>query len=112
MNKVATDMAPDHAALDRDLAALATGAAAWARTPTAERIAVLSEIKDRLLKVSEGRADTAARRKLIPAGSPHQPPPACGGQTPDPFPASPELVENAPQFRQCTAGMRPRTEPT
>ena len=70
MNQIATDITPDFSALDRDLEALRSGAEAWARTSNAERIAVLAEIKDRLLEVAEGWAETAARRKLIPAGSP------------------------------------------
>lgn len=70
MNKAATDITPDHSALDRDLGALAAAKDAWARTTNAERIAVLAEIKDRLLEVAEGWAETAARQKLIPPGSP------------------------------------------
>ncbi len=42
----------------------------WARTGNAERIAMLAEIKDRVLQVGEIWAETAAARKLIPAGSP------------------------------------------
>ncbi|MEC7259408.1 MAG: aldehyde dehydrogenase, partial [Pseudomonadota bacterium] len=70
MNQIATDITPDFLSLDRDLGALRSGAEIWARTSNAERIAVLAEIKDRLLEVAEGWAETAARRKLIPAGSP------------------------------------------
>ena len=70
MNKITADIAPDFSALDRDLATLTAGAVGWARTSNAERIAVLADIKDRLLEVSEGWAEMAARRKLIPAGSP------------------------------------------
>jgi len=42
----------------------------WAQTTNAERISMLADIKDRLLEVSEIWAETAARHKRIPAGSP------------------------------------------
>ncbi|MBV7407691.1 aldehyde dehydrogenase family protein [Maritimibacter sp. DP1N21-5] len=66
MNQIATDITPDMSRLDRDLAALSKGATDWARTSDAERIAVLAQIKDNLLQVAEGWAETAARRKLLP----------------------------------------------
>ncbi|MEM7439110.1 MAG: aldehyde dehydrogenase [Pseudomonadota bacterium] len=55
---------------DAALVALDAAKHTWARTPVAERIALLGEVKDALLAVSEGWAETAARKKLIPAGSP------------------------------------------
>ena len=70
MNQIAKDLTPDHSALDRDLSSLAAAKEAWARTSNEDRIAVLQEIKDQLLKVAEGWAETAARHKLIPSGSP------------------------------------------
>lgn len=70
MNQIANDITPDHSALDRDLAALVAAKDTWACTTNAERIAVLAEIKDRLLAVADGWAETAARHKLIPPGSP------------------------------------------
>ncbi|ASM73267.1 MULTISPECIES: aldehyde dehydrogenase family protein [Roseobacteraceae] len=70
MNQIAQEISPDFSGLDTALAALSKGKDAWARTGNAERIAILSEIKDRLLDVSEGWAETAARHKLIPSGSP------------------------------------------
>ncbi|MFT6605986.1 MAG: aldehyde dehydrogenase (NAD(P)+) [Halocynthiibacter sp.] len=56
-------------ALDVALEELSAAKQSWAQTSIAERIAVLMEIKDCLLAVSEGWAETAARKKLIPAGS-------------------------------------------
>ncbi|MDD9720640.1 aldehyde dehydrogenase family protein [Sulfitobacter sp. PR48] len=70
MNQITTDLIPDHSALDRDLDALVAAKDTWARTTNAKRIAVLEEIKDRLLAVAEGWAETAARHKLIAPGSP------------------------------------------
>ncbi|WP_339770009.1 aldehyde dehydrogenase family protein [uncultured Pseudosulfitobacter sp.] len=69
MNQITQKIAPDFSGLDAALGVLSTSRNAWARTPNAERIAILSEIKDRLLEVSEGWAETAARHKLIPSGS-------------------------------------------
>ncbi|PVA07599.1 aldehyde dehydrogenase family protein [Thalassorhabdomicrobium marinisediminis] len=60
----------DRTALDADLGALTAAKTAWARTPTADRIALLAEIKDRLLEVAEDWATTAARHKQIPPDSP------------------------------------------
>tara|TARA_R110002033_G_scaffold25018_12_gene58248 strand:- start:1127 stop:2857 length:1731 start_codon:yes stop_codon:yes gene_type:complete len=70
MNQIAQDISPDFSTLDTALGALSGGKDAWARTSNAERIAILSEIKDRLMEVSEGWAEAAARHKLIPSGSP------------------------------------------
>lgn len=70
MNKPAVNITPDHSELDHALDVLDAAKTNWARTSPAQRIAVLSEIKDCLLEVAEGWAETAARRKLIPAGSP------------------------------------------
>ncbi|MEO1704122.1 MAG: aldehyde dehydrogenase family protein, partial [Pseudomonadota bacterium] len=61
----------DHrAALDGDLAHLAAHKDAWARTSVAERIAILKDIRGRVVDVAEGWAETAARKKLLPEGSP------------------------------------------
>lgn len=57
-------------ALDKAIQDLGDNKTRWARTGTAERIAMLADIKDRLLAVSEIWAETAAARKMIPAGSP------------------------------------------
>ena len=56
--------------LDAALGELKQGAAAWAATSVQERMAVLNEIKDCLMPIAEAWAVTAARKKLIPAGSP------------------------------------------
>ena len=58
---------PDY---DAAVAAVKSGATEWARSSVADRITVLLEIKDALLTVSEAWAETAARKKLIPEGSP------------------------------------------
>lgn len=70
MNRIVDETVFETAALDGDLDSLARGARDWARTSNAERIAVLTEIKDRLMDVAQGWAETAARHKLIPSGSP------------------------------------------
>lgn len=54
---------------DADLAALDAAKHDWARTPVADRIALLQAVKDALMPVAEGWATTAARKKQIPAGS-------------------------------------------
>lgn len=60
----------DRAALDRDLAELDAAKDVWAATPLSQRVQILQQIKDNLLLVAEGWATTAARKKLIPQGSP------------------------------------------
>ncbi len=57
-------------ALDLALQDLQKGKTTWAGTGTADRIAVLAQIKDRLMEVAQIWAETAAAKKLIPAGSP------------------------------------------
>ncbi|WP_243614023.1 aldehyde dehydrogenase family protein [Shimia aestuarii] len=52
------------------LTALDAGKDNWARTSNAERLQILQHIKDNLLSVAEGWAETAARKKMIPEGSP------------------------------------------
>lgn len=52
------------------LAALDAAKDIWAQLPVPERIALLQEVKDNLMTVAEGWAETAARKKLIPEGSP------------------------------------------
>lgn len=59
-------MAECEAAL-RDLAG---GRQAWAETPVAARIALLRQVREATFAVAAGWAEEAARRKLIPAGSP------------------------------------------
>ena len=67
---IATTITDSYAAYDADLAALHAARDDWANTPNAERIAILSEIKDRLLTVADGWVETAARKKQLPKGSP------------------------------------------
>lgn len=63
-------MPQEQAAYDADLAALAAAKNSWAQTPVAARIAILEEIKTATMNVAEGWAETAARKKRLPAGSP------------------------------------------
>ena len=42
----------------------------WVQTTVAERIAILAEIKECLMPVAQAWAETAARKKGIPEGSP------------------------------------------
>lgn len=58
------------ASLDADVEALDRAKHSWARTSVGERMALLVAIKDRLMRIAEGWAEIAARRKRIPAGSP------------------------------------------
>lgn len=58
------------AALDQDLQALEAAKHAWAQTSVADRIAILGRIKQTLMQVAQGWAETAARKKRIPHGSP------------------------------------------
>ncbi|MBL4813733.1 MAG: aldehyde dehydrogenase family protein, partial [Rhodobacteraceae bacterium] len=60
----------EQAALDADLHTLTDGKEAWARTSIAERRAVLLEVKTALMPVAAMWAETAARHKRIPDGSP------------------------------------------
>ncbi|MFC4261154.1 aldehyde dehydrogenase family protein [Marinobacter lacisalsi] len=64
--------APDSAfeSLDQAVADLKSNALKWAQTSTSERIRLLSEVRDRLIKVAPAWAEEAARQKQIPAGSP------------------------------------------
>ncbi len=62
--------APDMAEMDAALADLSNGKDVWARTSIAERIAILDQIKDALLLVSDVWVELATRKKQIPAGSP------------------------------------------
>jgi len=59
----------NHEDLDRAVSALNRHKDAWAKTSNAERIQVLSEIKDHLMKVAEGWVKAAARHKQIPDSS-------------------------------------------
>jgi aldehyde dehydrogenase (NAD(P)+) len=56
--------------LDQALTELSAARDVWANTSVSERVDLLQQIKDRLIKVAEGWALTAARKKLIPEGSP------------------------------------------
>ncbi|HSY26687.1 MAG TPA: aldehyde dehydrogenase family protein [Burkholderiaceae bacterium] len=56
--------------LDRELATLAGNREKWVKTPIAERIAILAEIKECLMPVAQAWAETAARKKGIADGSP------------------------------------------
>lgn len=56
--------------LDQAVAELKNNARKWAQTSAPERIALLAEIRDRLIKVAPAWAGEAARQKQIPAGSP------------------------------------------
>lgn len=60
----------DHGALDTALQELDEAKHDWARLSIAERLAILTEIKDALLQVAGDWAKTASRAKLIPEGSP------------------------------------------
>ena len=55
---------------DRELAKLAANREKWVKTPIAERIAILAEIKECLMPVAQAWAETAARKKGIADGSP------------------------------------------
>lgn len=55
---------------DAALEALDAAKDTWAQTGNADRIALLSEVKDNLMNVAQGWAETAARKKQIPEGSP------------------------------------------
>ncbi len=55
-------------ALQADLRALDAAKDRWARTPVAQRIALLGQIKDALMQVAPGWAETAARKKRLPSG--------------------------------------------
>jgi acyl-CoA reductase-like NAD-dependent aldehyde dehydrogenase len=59
-----------HADLDADLRLLADNRERWVNTSVAERIAILSEIKEALLPVAQAWAETASRKKGIAPGSP------------------------------------------
>ncbi len=72
MNK-ATKAVADHPVwmdeYEEALSALDAGKDKWAQTTNAERLQILQELKDALMKVAQGWADTAARKKLIPEGA-------------------------------------------
>ena len=56
--------------LDQALTELSAARDVWANTSVAARVDLLQQIKDQLIKVAEGWALTAARKKQIPEGSP------------------------------------------
>ena len=60
------------AGLDAALADLDRRKHDWARTTNAERIAILADVKERVMEVAEAWAKTAARKKGMPAGSPRE----------------------------------------
>lgn len=55
---------------DAALDALDAAKDRWAQTTNAERMALLTQTKDNLISVARGWAETAARKKQIPEGSP------------------------------------------
>lgn len=55
--------------LDKAVGELTAAKDAWAQTDNNERIAILKAVKDQLMLVAEGWAQTASRKKLIPEGS-------------------------------------------
>src|SRR5690606_14936895 len=59
----------DHAMLDTALQELGAAKHDWARVCIAERLTILSEIKDALLLVGEDWAGSASRAKQLPEGS-------------------------------------------
>ncbi len=56
--------------MDMAIADLKANAGKWAKTPNDQRVAILGQIKDELMKVAEKWATEAAQRKQIPADSP------------------------------------------
>ena len=70
MAQAATVGSPVYAELDRAIADLAANKDDWARTGIKTRIALLEAVKDATMSVAESWATTAARKKLIPTGSP------------------------------------------
>ncbi|MGH1352072.1 MAG: aldehyde dehydrogenase family protein [Methyloligellaceae bacterium] len=61
---------PTFEPLDKAIAELKANKDKWAATGIEERIALLNEMRDALLEVSEAWAQTAARKKQIAPGSP------------------------------------------
>jgi acyl-CoA reductase-like NAD-dependent aldehyde dehydrogenase len=57
-------------AYDDALADLVRGKDAWAKSTIADRIQVLTDIKDALMSVAQTWVETASREKLIPQGAP------------------------------------------
>lgn len=55
---------------DAALDALDAAKETWAQTSIADRIALLGQVKDNLMDVAAGWAETATRKKQIPEGSP------------------------------------------
>lgn len=70
MNQINRIDIVDTAELDAQVAVVAAAATDWARTSVGDRIAILEDIRNRTAAVAEGWAEIAARRKLLPAGSP------------------------------------------
>ncbi|MEZ5872794.1 MAG: aldehyde dehydrogenase family protein [Nitratireductor sp.] len=64
------NLPPNAEKLDEALAELDAHKDEWARLPVAERMQLLIAMKDGIMKVAEGWANTASRKKQIPAGSP------------------------------------------
>jgi aldehyde dehydrogenase (NAD(P)+) len=58
-----------HSTLDEALTVLEQNKQRWPKAPVAERIAILGEIKECLMPVAQAWAETASRKKGIPAGS-------------------------------------------
>ena len=55
---------------DAALDALNASKDTWAKTPIADRISLLDQVKDNLMTVATAWAQTASRLKQIPEGSP------------------------------------------
>lgn len=70
MNAVTENTNLAFADLDQQLQRLADNREKWVKTPVAQRIALLTGVKDCLMPVAQAWAETAARQKGIAAGSP------------------------------------------
>lgn len=70
LNPKTPDAPPPNPEMDTAIAELSATKDTWAQTGIAERMALLVEIKDRLLPLSKDWAETAARKKGIPEDSP------------------------------------------
>ena len=62
--------APSQLLLDQAVSTASANSQIWARTSVEQRMAILAEIKDRLMEVAEPWALSAADNKQIPANSP------------------------------------------
>ncbi len=69
LNPQTQGAAPQNPEMDRALADLTAAKDTWAQTSNEKRVALLLEVKDRLLPISQNWAETAGRMKGIPDGS-------------------------------------------